>query len=92
MSKEVLSIRVEKEVKKEVEKILNELGLNLSTAVNIFLKAVLRERGIPFPLKVEDNFLTPKRHELKRIPSRLEKSLEDLERGRVEKFPLEDVD
>ena len=44
------------------------------------------------PLKVEDNFLTPKRHELKRIPPQLEKSLEDLERGRVEKFPLEETD
>ncbi|HIC08845.1 MAG TPA: hypothetical protein EYO62_02190 [Aquificales bacterium] len=44
------------------------------------------------PLKVEDNLLTSKRHELKRIPPQLEKSLEDLERGRVEKFPLEEAD
>ena len=54
-------------------------------------KAIEGEKGSN-PLKVEDNFLTPKRHELKRIPPQLEKSLEDLERGRVEKFPLEDVD
>ena len=36
--------------------------------------------------------LTPKRRELKRIPPQLEKSLEDLERGKVKKFPLEEAD
>ena len=92
MSKEILSIRVEKEVKREAERILNELGLNLSTAVNIFLKTLIREKGIPFPLKLKENTLTSERHELKKIPPELEKSFEDLERGKVEKFPLEGLD
>ncbi len=56
-----------------------------------FTKAIEGEKGSSL-LKMKDNFLTSKRHELKRIPPQLEKSLEDLERGRVEKFPLEDED
>ena len=89
MTKEILSVRVEAEVKREVEKVLNELGLNLSTAVNIFLKAVLREKGIPFPLKLEEPRLTPETHQIEKIPPQLEKSLKDLEKGKVERFPLD---
>ena len=94
MAKEILSVRVEAEVKREAEKVLNELGLNLSTAVNIFLKAVLRENGIPFPLKLgksrlEDPRLTTEKYQLEKIPPQLEKSLKDLEKGKVEKFPLD---
>lgn len=46
-------IRVEPEVKAEAEKVFNELGLNLSGAVNIFLKQVVIQQGIPFPLQTK---------------------------------------
>ena len=44
--------RVDSELKKDVEKILSEIGLSTSQAINLFLKSVKRERGIPFELKV----------------------------------------
>jgi len=44
--------RVDSTLKKETEKILNEIGINTSQAIVMFLKAVKRERGIPFELKV----------------------------------------
>ncbi len=43
-----LNVRVDEDVKKNVEVVLDELGLNMSTAVNMFLRAVIREDGIPF--------------------------------------------
>ena len=46
-----LNIRTDKEIKDQAEKIFNELGLNMTTAVNIFLRTVIREHGIPFKLK-----------------------------------------
>ena len=54
MAKEVISVRVDKEIKEEAKKILNELGLNLSTAVNAFLRVVLRER-LAFSFKIGAN-------------------------------------
>ena len=48
-----LNIRTDKEVKDQAEVIFNELGLNLTTAVNMFLRTAIREHGIPFSLKLD---------------------------------------
>lgn len=48
-----LNIRTDKDVKEKAEKIFNELGLNMTSAVNIFLRTAIRERGIPFELKLD---------------------------------------
>ena len=47
------TIRIEPEVKKEATVILDELGLSMSTAVNAFLTALVREGGMPFEMKVK---------------------------------------
>ena len=47
-----LNIRTDKDVKIAAEKIFEELGLNMTTAVNIFLRQTIRENGIPFELKL----------------------------------------
>lgn len=47
------TIRIEPEIKKEATVILDELGLSMSTAVNAFLKALVREGGMPFEMKVK---------------------------------------
>lgn len=46
------TIRIEPEVKKEASAILDELGLSMSAAMNMFLRAVIREDGMPFEMKV----------------------------------------
>ncbi len=48
-----LNIRTSKETKAAAEKIFDELGITTSTAFNIFLKAVIRENGLPFEMRVE---------------------------------------
>ena len=53
MSTTNLNIRIDKDVKEKAEKIFNELGLNMTSAVNIFLRTAVRERGIPFELKLD---------------------------------------
>jgi|SRR5699024_593225 DNA-damage-inducible protein J len=47
-----LYVRLEPELKKEAESVLGQLGIPLSNAVNIFLKQVVMERGIPFDVKI----------------------------------------
>ncbi len=44
--------RIDSNLKNEVEAIFQELGLNTSQAITLFLKKVKMERGIPFELKV----------------------------------------
>lgn len=48
-----LNIRTDKMIKEQSEQIFKELGLNMTTAVNMFLKTAIRERGIPFSLKID---------------------------------------
>ncbi len=48
-----LNIRTSKSTKAAAEKIFEELGINTSAAFNIFLKAVIRENGLPFNMKIE---------------------------------------
>lgn len=48
-----LNIRTDREVKLEAEKIFEELGLSMTTAINIFLRQTIRENGMPFALKLD---------------------------------------
>ena len=52
MSTTNLNIRTDKEIKEAAEKIYASLGLNMTTAINMFLRASIRESGIPFDLKL----------------------------------------
>lgn len=47
-----LNIRTDKEIKMAAEKIFDELGINMTTAINIFLRQTIRENGIPFDLRL----------------------------------------
>ena len=48
-----LNIRTDKGVKDQAEHVFNELGLTMTSAINLFLKAAIREQGIPFSLKLD---------------------------------------
>ncbi len=46
-----VTIRVDRELKESAEALFNYLGLNMTNAINIFLRKAVDERGIPFPVK-----------------------------------------
>ncbi len=48
-----LNIKTDKEIKEQAEIIFSESGLNMTTAINMFLKTIVRENGIPFELKLD---------------------------------------
>ncbi|MBQ8508030.1 MAG: type II toxin-antitoxin system RelB/DinJ family antitoxin [Clostridia bacterium] len=48
-----MNVRVDADLKRRAEEIYKELGMNLSTAVNIFLRQSVRYGGIPFELRLE---------------------------------------
>ena len=47
----VINVNVPTDVKEEATELFNSLGLNMSTAINIFLKKAIYEGGIPFDVK-----------------------------------------
>lgn len=46
-----LNVRVDANDKKSFEKFCSSVGMNVSTAINMFIKAVLREQKLPFEVK-----------------------------------------
>lgn len=51
-----ITIRVDKEVKEEAVKVFKSIGLSFNTAIEVYLRAVVRERKIPFELvSMEEN-------------------------------------
>ena len=48
-----MNIRIDRGIKESAKKVFAELGLDLSTAVNIFFRQAIRENGIPFEMKLD---------------------------------------
>ena len=48
-----ITFRTDPELKADVEEILEDIGMNLSTAFNIFVRQSLRDGGIPFEIKMD---------------------------------------
>ena len=47
-----LTIRMDRSVKKQADALFSDLGMNLSTAFNIFVRQSLRDGGIPFEISL----------------------------------------
>lgn len=69
--------RVDNNLKKDVEHIFDELGINTSQAINMFLKRVKYENGIPFELKIPNDKTIQAMNEAKKLIGE-ETTLEEL--------------
>ena len=75
-----LNIRMDKTVKQQADKLFAELGLNMSTAVNIFVRTAVREHRIPFEVSLD----VPNAETLK--------AMDDVEQDRKLQGPFHSVD
>ena len=55
MSTTSMNIRTDSEIKRQAEELFSEFGLNMTTAVNMFLRQVVRNRAIPLELSLRPN-------------------------------------
>ena len=76
MRQTVLSVRMDEDIKRRFDAFCTDAGMNASVAVNIFVRAVIRENKIPFDIIGNDD---PFFSEKNRI--RLRESIEQLEAG-----------
>ena len=54
--KVTLTITVDPETKEAAERVCEELGLSLNDAINVFLKQVVIQKSIPFPITLQRHF------------------------------------
>jgi DNA-damage-inducible protein J len=50
-----LNIRMDKALKAEADALFNALGMNLTTAITVFVRQAVRERKIPFTISMQDD-------------------------------------
>ena len=53
MAQTLINFRIDETTKKQMEQICNELGITMSTAFNIFVKKMIREKRIPFDVSID---------------------------------------
>ena len=53
MAQTMVSIRMDEELKKEMESLCQDLGMNMTTAFVIFAKKMTREQRIPFDVSID---------------------------------------
>ncbi len=57
MAQATMNVRIDENVKKDFDAFCAEVGMNASVAVNMFIRAVLRSRSIPFEIADTDHDL-----------------------------------
>ena len=55
MSKTSMSIRLDSEVKEQAQQMFNNLGMDMTTAINIFLRQAIQYQGLPFDVRLDEN-------------------------------------
>ena len=55
MSKTSMSIRLDSEVKEQAQQVFNNLGMDMTTATNIFLRQAIQYQGLPFDVRLDEN-------------------------------------
>jgi addiction module RelB/DinJ family antitoxin len=80
----LIQVRVDRDLKNEMDELFNSLGLDTSTAIRMFLKQVERRRGLPFDVTLPSK--TPLEYEslsCEQFDAELDEGLADLNAGRV---------
>ena len=78
-----INVRIDEDVKSSAELLFSRLGMNMSTAISIFIHRALDYKGLPFQVQINDPFYSP------RNKQRLEQIKADFDNGRRNYHPHE---
>ena len=70
-----INIRIDEDVKRSAELLFSRLGMNMSTAISIFIHRALDCNGLPFQVQINDPFYSPRNQQ------RLEQIKADFDNG-----------
>ena len=74
MSNTSMNIRMDGEVKRQAQELFAQFGLDMTTAVNMFLRQSIRKRGIPFVLQLDPFYSEANQERLLRAAERMERT------------------
>ena len=58
MAQATFSVRMDETLKNQFDNLCQDFGMNMTTAINIFARAVVRQRRIPFEISSPDTQIT----------------------------------
>jgi len=76
-----VNIRIDDDLKEKADSLFDELGLNMTTAFNMFIKTAIRQQGIPFDLSL-DPFYSERNMKI------LRESIRDADMGKLTEHEL----
>ena len=82
---DTITMRVDSRLKQQAEALCEDMGLTLSTAYTMLLKAIVRTRSIPFRIQADDPFYSAKNQTV------LLESIRELDSGQGQEHELIDV-
>ena len=85
MAQSNVNIRMDEDIKREFDRVCSELGINMSIAITILAKKMIREERIPFDVSI-DPFYT------KANTDALARSAAQIGEGRVVRKTMEDLE
>ena len=59
-----LNIRIDSNVKKQAQELFSALGMDMTTAINVFLRKAIRVQGMPFEVSLDARQMSEVRKEL----------------------------
>ena len=54
MAQTSMTVRIDNKQKAMFDELCSQFGMSANTAINIFVKAVIRSKSIPFSIKIQD--------------------------------------
>ena len=85
MSQTTITIRIDDGLKRDFDKVCDDLGMPMSTAINIFAKKVVREKRIPFEVSMDPFYSEANIKALK-------KSIEQIKSGKTVEMSFDDLE
>ncbi len=86
MAQTTLSVRMDADVKRQLDSLCADVGMTTSTAVNMFAKAFIRERRLPFDVVASDPFYSEGNLQY------LQHSIQQLKEGKVITKTMEELE
>ena len=83
----VLQVRVDDELKNEAQSVLLKVGLDLPTAIRMFLTRCVYANGVPFPMVLE----RPTDEETKKVIELMHKVREESKRNGLSNITLDEI-
>lgn len=68
-----IQIRIDDKTKKDAQKILDDLGLDLSSAIKVYLKQIIIHKGVPLRIVIRNGLTIRKEKEIQRAAAEAKK-------------------